>query len=55
MDTVANRAGGFYIMINTIIIAAAFVTVLGLIFFLLIYAMLAMGKAICEDIDKNEY
>jgi len=42
-------------MIHTIIIAAAFVTVLGLLFFLLIYAMLSMAKAICEDMDKNGY
>ena len=33
----------------------AFITVIGLLFFLLILAFLAMGKAICEDIDKNEY
>ena len=45
----------FYIMINTIITVAAFVTVIGLLTIILAIAIYAGIKAIGEDIDKNEY
>ena len=42
-------------MIDTIITVAAFMTVIGLLTILLVFAIYSAIKAIGEDIDKNEY